>query len=116
MFKKLILAGAVVLAGSALWAQSAEAQGPFRFNRSYGPIYRSARPVVVAPAPVYRSHRVYSAYPSYQYGYGYDAYSYGAPVYQSYRPSVSVGVSGYGYPGYGPALGTPRGFSFYFGP
>jgi hypothetical protein len=116
MLKKMFLAAAVVVAGSASWAQTAQAHGPFGGYRSYGPVYRSARPMIVAPAPVYRSHRVYSAYPSYRYGHSYGATTYGAPIYQSYRPSVSVGVSSYGYPAYGPAFGTPRGFSFYFGP
>jgi len=117
MFKKLLLAGAVVLAGSAMVAQTAEAQGrygPYRsFGPSYrsvGPVYRSGRPVIVAPAPVYRSQRVYSAYPQYNYGYGF-----APPVYQSYRPSVGRGMGNFGYPVYGPTFGTPRGFSLYIG-
>jgi len=115
----------VVLAGSAIVAQTADAHDPFGPQRSYGPVYRSygsvyrsqgpvyrsARPVFVAPAPVYRSSRVYSAYSQYDYGYGF-----APPVYQSYRPSVGLGVGNFGYPVYGPAFGTPRGFSLYIGP
>jgi hypothetical protein len=128
MLKKLLLAGAVVLAGSAMVAQTAEAQGrygPYRsFGPSYrsvgpsyrsvGPVYRSGRPVIVAPAPVYRSQRVYSAYPQYNYGYGF-----APPVYQSYRPSFGRGMGNFGYPVYGPTFGTPfgtpSGLSLYIG-
>ena len=128
MFKKLLLAGAVVLVGSAMAAQTAEAHGPYGPYRSFGsssrsfgssyrsvgPVYRSARPVIVAPAPVYRSQRVYSAYPQFNYGYGF-----APPVYQSYRPSVGRGMGNFGYPVYGPTFGTPfgtpRGFSLYIG-
>ena len=115
MFKKLLLASAVVLAGSAMVAQTAEAHGPFGPYRSFGPVYRSARPVIVAPAPVYQSYRVYSAYPRHGYGFGH-----AGPVYHSYRPSVGIGVGNYGYPVYGhafgtPSFGAPRGFSLYIG-
>ncbi len=117
MFKKLFLAGAVIFAGSAVAAQTAEAHGPYgsyrsfgSSSRSFGPSYRSARPGFVAPVPVYRSPRVYSAYPQYNYGYGF-----APPIYQSYRPSVGLGVGNFGYPAYGPAFGAPRGFSLYIG-
>ncbi|HBJ34251.1 MAG TPA: hypothetical protein DDZ51_05695 [Planctomycetaceae bacterium] len=118
MLKKLLLAGAVIFAGSAMLAQTADAHGPYGPYRSFGPsfrsvgpVYRSARPVIVGPSPVYHSQRVYAAHPQYHYGYGF-----GAPVYHSYRPSVGVGIGNFGYPAYGPAFGTPRGFSLYIGP
>jgi len=110
MLKKLLLAGAVVLAGSAMGAQTAEAQGRYGAYRSFGPSYRSARPVIVAPAPIYRSQRIYSAHPQYNYGRGF-----APPIYQSYRPSIGRGMGNYGYPVYGPTFGTPRGFSLYIG-
>ncbi len=131
MFKKLFLAGAVIFAGSAMATQTAEAHGPYgssrsfgssyrtfgpsyrsfsSSSRSFGPSYRSAGRGFVAPVPVYRSPRVYSAYPQYNYGHGF-----APPVYQSYRPSVGLGVGNFGYPAYGPAFGTPRGFSLYIG-
>jgi hypothetical protein len=121
MFKKILLAGALILVGSLSGVQTAEAHGPFGSYRSFGtfgpsfhsvgPVYRSARPVIVSPAPIYHSQRVYAAYPQYNYGFGF-----GPPVYQSYRSSVGVGVGNFGYPVYGPAFGTPRGFSLYIGP
>ncbi len=120
MFKKILLAGAVILAGSAMVAQTAEAHGPFVTSRSFGtfgpsfrsvgPVYRSARPAIVAPAPIYHSQRIYSAHPRFNYGYGF-----GPPVMHSYRSSVGVGVGNFGYPVYGPAFGTPRGFSLHIG-
>lgn len=119
MFRKFLLAATVVVGGVLAMPQAAEAHGPYGpyrsfgpgFRPSVGPVYRSARPVVVAPAPVYRTHRVYTPFPTYSYGY-----SVGGPHFQTYRPSVGVGAGHFGYPVYGPSLGTPRGFSFYFGP
>ena len=120
MFKKFLLAGAVILAGSVTAGSSAEAHGPFGPSRSFGtfgtsfrtvgPVYRSARPVLIAPAPIYHSQRIYAAHPQFNYGFGF-----GPPIYQSYRPSVGLGVGNFGYPVYGPAFGTPRGFSLHIG-
>ena len=115
MFKKMVLAGTLLLGGSLLVPEQAEAQ-------VYGPVIRyGGGPVYVPPVTTYRSYG-YSPYRSgYRYGYqpyfrgpafGAPAYRgpvypYGGPVYRSYR-------SPYGYPYYAPRRGT--GFSVQIGP
>jgi hypothetical protein len=110
MFKKILLAGAVVFAGAMFTSSSAEAHGPYGPR---GPVYRSGRPVVVVP-PYVRSYR-----PPVNYGYGFDRgyrnpwapSPWGPPVYRSYRAPVDP----FGYPIYGPGFGRPLGPSIYFG-
>jgi len=116
MFKNLLLAGAVVMAGSAWFTTSAQAGGPWGF---YGPGYRAARPVYVAPPvrayrPVIVQPQVIQ--PAYGYSYGYSGYGYNAPpVYRSYRAPVGVGLGGYGVPYYGSTWGNTSGISISIG-
>lgn len=102
MFKKLMLAGTLLLGGSMLVPEQAAAQ-------VYGPVIRYGGTVYRPPVGVYRSYR-YAPY------YGYQPYfrgpAFGAPAYRGYYRSYRVP---YGYPYYYPSRrGT--GFSLQIGP
>lgn len=92
MLKKLLLAGAVTLAGSTLAPEKADAQVV------YGPVVRYGTPVYRAPSWGYRT------YPRYRYNYraqpvfpgpAFRAPAYRGPIYgpayRSYRPSWGAG-------------------------
>ncbi len=107
MFKKILLAGTLMLGGTMLAPEPAQAQ-------YYGPVIRyGVGRVYVPPVRPYRSYRYSPYYNGYRYGYEpyFRGPAFGAPAYRgyyrSYRPS-------YGYPYYAPPRGT--GFSLQIGP
>jgi|GEM_PF-2213418 len=107
MFKKILLAGTLLLGGSMLVPEPAQAQ-------VYGPVIRyGGGRVYVPPVRTYRNY----GYSPYRYGYrsGYQPYFRGpalrAPAYGGYYRSYR---SPYGYPYYAPRSGA--GFSLQIGP
>jgi hypothetical protein len=107
MFRKMLLAGAVVFAGSLFTSKAADAH--------YGPVVRYGSPMVrtynpyVAPRYGYRSGFRGPVYGGSMYGGSmYGRPMYGGPVYRSYRGPVGFGP-GFGGPMYGPGFGPGFG-------
>ncbi len=118
MFKKMLLAGAVILGGSMFATEKADAQ-------VYGSVVRYGSPVY--GSPVYRSPvRVYSPYVAprygsgYRYGYGYQSGfrgpAFGGPMFRgpAFGAPAFRGPAFRG-PMYGPGWGR-SGFSLSIGP
>jgi hypothetical protein len=113
MIKKMLLAGAVLLAGSLFTSQKADAQ--FGVVRYGAPVVRG--PVVRGPMVRGFNPYVGQRYGAYRYGYqpGFRGGAWGAPYYRSYMGPMGVGPRGFVGPMYGPGFGR-SGFSMSIGP
>jgi hypothetical protein len=122
MFKKMLLAGAVIVGGALCTADNADAQ--------FGPVVRFGGPAFGGPVmrgPVYGGPMVRTVNPymmprygaGYRYGFqpnyrvGYPGYRFNTPAYRSFRGPMGP-VYGPGF--YGPGFGRPSGFSVNVGP
>ncbi len=110
MFKKILLAAALVAGGAILMPSQSEAGdphcGPYGHHGYHGHYghygYRAARPVVVVPNYGYGTGVPYYG-PSVRYGNYYGGYS-------AYRPGLNISVGSSPWGGYG--VGSPFGYGY----